>query len=84
MITAGRRRPGGYGHWFNGNAPDIERDSITCCHCNSVVFVEPLQPAEDVTGWCMRCMRFICLNCAAHGECVPFEKRLDQMERGVR
>lgn len=83
MIVGGRKRPGGYAHWFNGGEPDIERDSVTCCHCNRVVFIEPLKPVEDFTGWCMCCMKFTCTDprCAA---CTPFERTLDQMERRAR
>jgi len=84
MIVGGRKRPGGYAHWFNGDGPNIEKDSVTCCHCNSVVFIDPLKPVEEFTGWCMRCMKFVCLRCDASGECVPFERRLDMMERRAR
>lgn len=81
MITAGKKRPGGYGIWFNGQEPNIERDSITCCHCNRVVFVDPLRPVEDFTGWCMACFKFVCLDCARTGVCDPLERRLERMER---
>lgn len=84
MITGSSKKPGGWGHWFNGDGPNIERDSITCVHCNSVVFLEPLKPAEDYTGWCMHCMRFICLRCAATGECAPFERTIERMEKANR
>lgn len=84
MITTSGKRPGGYGHWFHGDGPDLEKDSITCCHCNSVVFVDPLKPVEEFTGWCMRCMKFTCRACMQNGECEPFERRLDQMERRAR
>lgn len=84
MISTRSKRVGGYAHWFNGQGPDMEQDSITCCHCNRVVFIEPFKPVEEFTGWCMSCMKFICLLCAERGECVPFEKRLIQMERAGR
>jgi len=85
MIGTRSKRIGGYGHWTNGamGSPDIERDTVTCIHCNTVVFIDPLKPVEDFTGWCMRCMKFICLECAAKGDCRPFEKWLDKVERGV-
>lgn len=83
MIRGSARRPGGYAHWFNGQGPDLEKDSVTCCHCNRVVFLDPLRPVEEFTAWCMRCMKFTCLACADR-ECVPFEKKLEEIERARR
>lgn len=82
MISTRSKRVGGFAHWYNGQAPDIEKDTITCCHCNTVVFIDPLRPVEEFTGWCMNCFKFVCLACAAKGVCVPLERRLEQMERG--
>lgn len=80
MKSIGAKRAGGWAHWFNGNGPDMECDSITCCHCNRVVFVTVGKPIEAETGWCMRCFKFICKTCEATGVCVPFEERLRQIE----
>lgn len=82
MISTKSKRVGGWGHWFNGNGPDLEQDTVTCAHCNRVVFITPLKPVEDETGWCMACFKFICLACAAKRECVPLERQLARMERG--
>ena len=84
MIGTRSKRVGGFAHWFNGQEPDIEKDTVTCCHCNTVVFIDPLRPVEDFTGWCMHCMKFVCKICEARGECTPMERRLEQMERGRR
>lgn len=82
MIGTRSKRDGGYAHWFHGEGPDIEASTVTCCHCNRVVFLEPLKPVEDFTGWCMSCFKFVCLACAAKGTCEPLERKLAQMERG--
>ncbi len=74
------RRPGGYGHWFNGQGRDLERDTFTCKHCNSVVFVEPFQDPAAAGGWCMNCAALICRECAGR-ECRPFERQLEREER---
>ena len=84
MISAGRKRIGGYAHWFNGDGPDIEKDTVTCCHCNSVVMIDPLRPVEDFTGWCLNCMKFICHACERLGRCLPFEQMIDAEERADR
>jgi hypothetical protein len=78
------RRPGGYGHWFNGQGRDLERDTFTCQHCGAVVFVEPFQDPAKAGGWCMCCSKLICRHCANDGECRPFEKQLDEHERAER
>ncbi len=83
MRSVGGKRAGGYAHWFNGDGPDIERDTITCCHCGKVVFV-PVRAVEDVTGWCMACMKFICKACEERGECLPLEKQFERIERAAR
>lgn len=84
MITGSKKKPGGYALWFNGDGPNIERDSVTCCHCNKVVFIDPLRPIEEFTGWCMACMKFICFQCVERGECAPLERQLEQMEKAHR
>lgn len=85
MISTRGKRIGGYAHWTNGDIgmPNIERDSITCIHCNQVVIVEPLKPLDEQTGWCMSCMKFICKDCIGK-PCVPLEKWLEKVERATR
>jgi hypothetical protein len=75
------RKPGGYAHWFNGDAlPDLERDTFTCKHCNGVVFVEPFQSPTDAGGWCFHCAAPVCKYCAGK-DCLAFEKLLDRTGR---
>lgn len=61
-----------------------ERDTFTCAHCNCVVFVKPLADPSEMGGFCRMCMNHICKHCVATGECEPFEKKLEAMERTDR
>ncbi len=79
MLTTRSQRPGGYATW-TGDGATIERDTLTCSHCNNVFFVEPGQSAADAGGWCLQCMKPICSGCAEKRECVPFERLLEQQE----
>jgi hypothetical protein len=87
------RRPQGYATWTMAEAPLVERDSISCGHCNRLVFVKPgtaftvyLFPQligpdkEEMGAACRVCMRNICLTCHGVGTCTPLERRLEQIE----
>jgi hypothetical protein len=58
----------------------VERDTYTCKHCNRVIHVKPLAPMDDFGSMCRNCMKMVCPTCA-DGPCVPFEKKLEQMEK---
>lgn len=73
----------GYGVWVGVNGVEKERDSFTCAHCNTVVFIEPRARPEDSGGFCRMCMKCICGPCTNHG-CTPFEKKLEQVEARQR
>lgn len=72
------RRAQGYLVISSPNAPDYERDTFTCVHCNVIVPVEPA-PAPMVGGFCRMCMANICDACCDQG-CTPFEKKLKAIE----
>ncbi len=89
------RRPGGYATiispdetvaQFDGfrceqiTAGTVEIDTFSCCHCNRIVHVKPRAPMDEFGSMCRNCMRMTCPVCA-DGPCVPFEKRLDEMEK---
>ena len=59
---------------------NVERDTITCFHCQRVVFIQPGADPSSLGGFCRVCMRHICGPCATQGSCRPFEKQLEQME----
>jgi len=77
------RRPQGYAIWTGPEGPPVEQDTFTCVHCNTVVFVTPKTPLEDLGGWCGMCSKPVCKHCAGKG-CTPFEKRLEEIERRER
>lgn len=72
----------------------VARDTITCAHCNTVVFVKPgtaatvyeiydplLQATREEPGaFCRVCMAAICVACHVAGRCTPFERRLEAAE----
>lgn len=86
-------RPQGYVTVVCDDGRTIERDSITCVHCNQVVMVKPGSaatvyylpqmhgPAQEAPGaYCVTCDKAICLRCEALGVCTPLMKRIEQME----
>lgn len=88
------RRPGGYATWTDPEQPVVEYDSITCSHCQRVVFVKPGTAStvyvdletrtEEAGAFCRVCMRPVCLPCCAVGTCRPWEQRLEQAEARER
>ena len=88
-------KPQGYAIIVDPDAPTREFDTITCCHCQRIVFLKPGAvrrgfdagdpanpcPDDDPGGFCRMCMQPTCGPCADKGECVPFERKLQQMER---
>ena len=83
------RNPGGYLHVFTPETTTEEHDTFTCHHCNAVVVCDA-PPAPPKGGFCLQCMSKICDKCEArpwaaeNGKCVPFEKRLEQIEQRGR
>jgi len=71
----------------------FERDTITCKHCQRIVFTKPgsastvyLFPQrqgpdkEEPGAFCRVCMSPICLACCAVGTCTPWERRMEKIE----
>ena len=63
----------------------VERDTLTCNHCQRQVIITPDKGCESMRlGRCGACHRTICLKCAADLartlKCVTFEQRLDVLE----
>jgi len=61
-----------------------ECDTFTCAHCNSVRFVQPMTPADQMPDICHLCgdktrPSFICERCRGKG-CDPFEEKLKRWE----
>jgi len=76
------RNPQGYAQWFNGDmgVTDIERDTISCGHCNMVSFIEPFQDPTDSGGLCKICMKLICKLCVDKRICDPLEEQIARVE----
>lgn len=74
------RNAGGYAVWVGGDLPTLERDTFTCKHCNTVVFVKPKMAASDMGGYCALCAAPICGPCTGQS-CTPFEKKIDELEK---
>jgi len=77
------RNPGGYACIVEPDRPTRELDTFTCAHCNRVTHVAPRARPEDIGGLCKQCMGLICPACVGK-PCVPFLKRLEQMEARER
>lgn len=87
------RKPQGY-LTIVGVGPQVERDTVTCGHCQQIVPVKAGSAAtvylvpngqggekEEPGAFCRVCMRSVCLTCDAHGRCTPWERRLEKAER---
>lgn len=74
------RRAQGYAITTEPGKADVEEDTFTCVHCNSIVFVKPRQDPAEAGGFCRMCMKPICVACADLGSCTPFEKKLEALE----
>ena len=74
------RKPQGCAEIVQPDAPTKRADTITCCHCQAIVFVKARQDPSEAGGFCRLCYAHICGPCADAGKCTPFEARLEQME----
>lgn len=79
-------RVGGYATITDPGATTREWDTITCRHCQRVVFVTKdaagrVTAPADRLDFCRGCMSPICASCGAEGRCEPFEKKLERMEK---
>jgi hypothetical protein len=83
LFTRGKRQLG-YGIIIDPGAADEEVDSLTCGHCNMVVWMKPFQDGEAMGGRCTCCDKYICLGCVekyrAEG-CITLEQQLERWER---
>lgn len=72
-----KNKKGGYILDSNDN---VIADTHQCCHCNKHWVAEP--GSGKIRGYCPKCDALTCgdIKCC---ECVPFEKKLDQYEKGT-
>lgn len=69
-------------------AGPAEFDTFTCSHCNCIVVIDKAKP-NTLGGFCRMCMRNICSQCVdavtkGPTGCVPFEKKMEQLEARAR
>lgn len=88
----------GYATVVEPDQPLVERDTITCGHCQRVIFVKPKtaqtvylvfdretwQWREVMGAFCRVCMRSVCLACHDQGRCRPWERMLEVAEARER
>ncbi len=74
--------------------PLVERDVITCFHCQRQIVVKPGTAStvyltfdrkawtwkEEAGAFCRVCMSAVCLPCSDLGRCTPFERTLERSE----
>lgn len=82
-------RAGGYATVTEGDGRlSREEDTATCAHGNEIVRIAPGHVPKHINGddidYCCCCKGLLCQKCAAEMnltlKCVPFEKRLEEME----
>jgi hypothetical protein len=73
------RNPQGYAVINDPDGPLVESDTITCSHCQRIVFMKP-GVTQDSGGFCRMCMKCICGPCVDVGSCTPFERKLEEFE----
>lgn len=74
-------RYAGYATWSYPDKGPVERDTLMCCHCGIHWFVQP--DNNNLGGWCRMCAKPIC-GAPKCDSCIPFEKKLETMERNAR
>jgi hypothetical protein len=89
-------RPRGYLTIVDPDRPLVERDTITCAHCQRICEVKPgtmgqvylIPDRRSPTGYreasgayCGKCAAPLCLPCDDRGDCVPAEEMLRRWER---
>lgn len=74
-------RYSGYATWSHPDQPLIERDTLQCKHCQVTWVVQP--GSGNQRGWCTLCAGPTC-GAAQCQSCVPFEKKLEALERRER
>lgn len=79
MYTNTARRPSGT-IIIASEAGELTHDTLQCCHCGQHWAV--VKGSGRKRGFCMKCMRPTC-GCQACDSCTPYEKRIEQIERGI-
>jgi hypothetical protein len=90
--------PTGAATILDPDAPVWEHDTVTCKHCERIIFTVPgtlsmqyliyhpstQQWTTEMGAFCRRCMAPVCLACDAIGTCRPWERQMEELERHGR
>ena len=58
-----------------------ELPTITCCHCQRIVVLNPLRTRER--GYCRKCDHYVCDDPACNLDCRPFKAMIDDLQDEV-
>lgn len=64
-----------------GGVTFLEAAVMTCPHCQRQLIRNPARTRER--AFCMKCNHYICDECGVAKECVPYAKRLDDLETSL-
>lgn len=62
-----------------GEGASYESPTITCCHCGTVVILNPQRTRPR--NHCRKCDKYVCDNPACSLDCKPFNQVLDEAEK---
>ena len=63
----------------NAGRGRFESATVTCCHCGTVVILNPLR--TRARGHCWKCDAYVCDNPACSRECRPLAQQFDELEK---
>lgn len=58
-----------------------ESATVTCCHCNTVVILNP--DRKRPRGYCAKCDAYCCDRPECAIDCRPFEKLIDNLQEAA-
>ena len=64
-----------------GRNQTFESATVTCCHCNAVVILNPDRTRPR--AYCAKCDQYHCDSPACGLECRPFQRLIDELEEQV-
>lgn len=77
---AAHRRQYGVGIITDPDAPVVEMNTITCCHCQTVVHLHGPGFKPEHVGFCTMCNKPRCGAADCAEKCTPFELKLLRAE----
>ena len=75
------RQPAGHTRTTGPYGELVDADALQCCHCGAQW--EVVAGSDRERGFCRKCMGYVCGHPVCMTTCVPYEQRLDNVERGL-